>query len=288
MSSDYVISSDSTCDLPESYVKEHGLNILLLAYRFGDISYTKETLLDPAVFYDRMRNGEMPQTTAAIPEEIRNSFEPFLKEGKDIIHFSFSSALTSSYNNECIVARDLMEEYPERQVVVIDSLSASLGQGLLVHYAVQMKEKGASLEEVSEWIEANKLSFCHQFTVNDLFHLHRGGRISKAAAILGTIASIKPVLNVDNEGRLIPQCNVRSRKKSLLKMVDNMEEKIVGFQNDVVFIGHGGNLEDAKFVADEVTKRFGITNILIDYISPTIGAHAGPDTIALFFRGNER
>lgn len=285
---DFILSCDSTSDLPDSYVKEHGLIVQFLSYRFGDTVYTADTQLDPKDFYARMRNGEMPQTSAIVPEEAKDSFEPYLKKGLDILHISFSSALSSSHNNARIAAEELMEQYPDRKIIVIDSLCASLGQGLLVHYAVQQKEAGKSIDEVAAWVEANKLHLCHQFTVNDLFHLHRGGRVSKTTAILGTIANIKPVLHVDNNGCLTALCNVRSRKKSLLKLVENMGEQIPGYQNDIVFISHGDNLEDAQFVADEIKNRYGIQNFLIHYVSPTIGAHSGPDTIALFFLGANR
>jgi len=284
----YIISTDSTADLPASYVKEHGIAIQFLSYAFGDTVYGLDNQMDPHAFYDRMRSGEMPTTNACIPDEVQNSFETYLKEGYDILHISFSSGLSASHNNARIAANELAEQYPERKIVLVDSLCASLGQGLLVHYAVTMKEQGKSLEEVAAWLEENKLHLCHQFTVDDLFHLHRGGRVSKATAILGTMINIKPVLHVDDEGHLTSVCNVRGRKKALLKLVDNMSEQVEGFQNDIIFISHGDCLEDAEFVAAQVKERFGIQNILIDYVSPTIGAHSGPGTVALFHLGKNR
>lgn len=284
----YIISTDSTADLPASYVKEHGIAIQFLSYAFGDTVYSLDNQMDPHAFYDRMRSGEMPTTNACIPDEVQNSFETYLKEGYDILHISFSSGLSASHNNARIAANELAEQYPERKIVMVDSLCASLGQGLLVHYAVTMKEQGKSLEEVAAWLEENKLHLCHQFTVDDLFHLHRGGRVSKATAILGTMINIKPVLHVDDEGHLTSVCNVRGRKKALLKLVDNMSEQMEGFQNDIIFISHGDCLEDAEFVAAQVKERFGIQNILIDYVSPTIGAHSGPGTVALFYLGTKR
>lgn len=284
----YIISTDSTADLPASYVKEHGLAVQFLSYAFGDEVYDITTQLDPHVFYDRMRSGEMPTTNACIPDQVQESFEVYLKEGYDILHISFSSGLSASHNNARIAANELAEQFPDRKIVVIDSLCASLGQGLLVHYAVTMKEQGKSLEEVASWLEENKLHLCHQFTVDDLFHLHRGGRVSKATAILGTLINVKPVLHVDNEGHLTSVCNVRGRKKALLKLVEHMGEQIEGYKNDIIFISHGDCLEDAQFVAAQVKERFGIDNILIDYVSPTIGAHSGPGTVALFYLGKER
>lgn len=284
----YIISTDSTADLPASYVKEHGISVQFLSYAFGDTVYGADNQMEPHAFYERMRSGEMPTTNACIPDEVQRSFETYLKEGYDILHISFSSGLSASYNNARIAANELAEQYPDRKIVLVDSLCASLGQGLLVHYAVTMKESGKSLEEVAEWLEQNKLHLCHQFTVDDLFHLHRGGRVSKATAILGTLINVKPVLHVDDEGHLTSVCNVRGRKKALLKLVDIMASQMEGYQNDIIFISHGDCLEDAEFVAAQVRERFGIENILIDYVSPTIGAHSGPGTVALFHLGRNR
>lgn len=284
----YIISTDSTADLPVSYVKEHGIAIQFLSYAFGDTVYGLDDQLDPHDFYERMRSGEMPTTNACIPDEVQRSFETYLKEGYDILHIGFSSGLSASYNNARIAANELAEQYPDRKIILVDSLCASLGQGLLVHYAVTMKESGKSLEEVASWLEENKLHLCHQFTVDDLFHLHRGGRVSKATAIIGTLINVKPVLHVDNEGHLTSVCNVRGRKKALLKLIEHMGEQMEGFQNDIIFISHGDCLEDAQFVADQIKVRYGIENFLIDYVSPTIGAHSGPGTVALFHLGNTR
>lgn len=284
----YIISTDSTADLPDSYMKEHGIVIQFLSYAFGDEIYGADNQMEPHAFYERMRSGEMPTTNACIPNEVQHSFETYLAEGYDILHISFSSGLSASYNNARIAANELMEQYPERKILLIDSLCASLGQGLLVHYAVTMKENGKTMEEVAEWLEQNKLHLCHQFTVDDLYHLHRGGRVSKATAILGTLINVKPVLHVDDEGHLTSVCNVRGRKKSLIKLVDHMEAQIEGFQNDVIFISHGDCLEDAEFVAALVRERFGIENIMINYVSPTIGSHSGPGTVALFHLGRKR
>ena len=181
-----------------------------------------------------------------------------------------------------------MEKNPEAKIIVIDSLCASLGEGLLVHKAVELRDAGKSIEEVAKWVEENKLHLCHQFTVDDLNHLHRGGRVSKATAIIGTLVSVKPVLHVDNEGHLTSLVNVRGRKKSLNTLVDNMAKLVGNYENDIVFISHGDCLEDAEYVAELIKERFGITDFLINYVSPTIGAHSGPGTIALFFMGETR
>lgn len=284
----YIISTDSTADLPDSYVKEHGLVVQFLAYTFGETTYSADNQMDSHDFYELMRKGEMPTTNACIPEEVKECFESYLKEGYDILHIGFSSGLSASFNNARLAAEELAEQYPERKILLVDSLCASLGQGLLVHKAVTMKENGSSIDEVHAWLEQNKIHLCHQFTVDDLFHLHRGGRVSKTTAIIGTIINIKPVLHVDDEGHLTSVCNVRGRKKALLKLVENMENQIEGYDNDIIFISHGDCLADAEFVADQIKERFGITNILINYVSPTIGAHSGPGTVALFHMGAKR
>lgn len=241
-------------------------------------------------FYNRMRNGSMPTTSQVNPEQARKAFTACLEQGRDVLYIAFSSGLSGTYNSGKLAAEELKEEgrFPERKLVVLDSLSASLGEGLLVHKAVQMKESGSSLEEVADWVEKHKLELCHNFTVDDLFHLHRGGRVSKATAILGTMINIKPILHVDDEGHLIAIGKVRGRKKSLTALVDRMGEQIQGFENPVVFISHGDCLEDAKYVEKLVRERFGVENFIINHVGPTIGAHSGPGTIALFFMGNPR
>ncbi len=285
----FIISTDSTADLPDDYIKGHNLTIHPLYYSFGSEKvYGDEIKLSPSDFYARMRKGEMPTTMASNPDFVQNTFKKAIDAGYDILHLSFSSALSSSYNTAAVAAREICEENPNARIVVIDSLCASLGQGLLVHKAVMMKEAGKSMDEILTWIQDNRLYFCHEFTVDDLFNLHRGGRVSKATAIIGTLINVKPVLHVDDEGRLMPVENVRGRKKSLIALVDHMEEKIGDFKNDTVFISHGDCLEDAEFVRDLVTKRFGITNFIINYVSPTIGAHSGPGTVALFYMGTHR
>ena len=230
----------------------------------------------------------MPTTMACNPEVVEKCFRKYLDQGLDVLHISFSSALSSSYNTTAIIARELSEEYTNNKVIVIDSKCASMGEGLFVYKAVQNRDNGMSIEDNVKWLEDNKLHFCHQFTVDDLHHLHRGGRVSKAAAIIGTMINVKPVLHVDNEGRLIPLNNVRGRKKALNALVDNMEKTCKGYDNDIVFISHGDCLEDAQYVAEQIKARLGIQNFMINYVCPTVGAHSGPGTLALFFMGETR
>ena len=286
----FIITTDTCCDLPKSYIKENGLDVVTLYYNMKGVVYGKDVELDVKAFYDMMRAGEMPTTMAANPEELREMFEKYLKAGKDVLHLAFSSELSSSYSNAAVVARELNEEYTDNKVVVIDTLSASLGQGLVIYKAVQLREDGWSIDEVARWVEENRLHFCHQFTVDDLNHLYRGGRVSKLTAVAGTLIQVKPILHVNDEGKLIPIGKVRGRKKSLMALVDNMERTIGSYRdkNDIVFISHGDALEEAEYVAGLVKERFGIENFLIHPVSPTIGAHSGPGTIALFYMGDRR
>lgn len=250
----YIITSDTTCDLPLSYTTEHGIEIIPLYYNMDDVVYGDEVNMDPSEFYNKMRNGKMPTTMACNPEVVEKCFRKYLDQGLDVLHISFSSALSSSYNTTAVIARDLSEEYKNNKVIVIDSKCASMGEGLFVYKAVQNRDNDMSIEDNVKWLEDNKLHFCHQFTVDDLHHLHRGGRVSKAAAIIGTMINVKPVLHVDNEGRLIPLNNVRGRKKALNALVDNMEKTCKGYDNDIVFISHGDCLEDAQYVAEQIKK----------------------------------
>ena len=286
----YVIMTDINADLPEEYIREHGLEVLSLSYMIDGETYDRNHPLEVGEFYKRMRNGSMPTTSQVNPDQAKKAFTACLKQGKDVLYIAFSSALSGTYNSGRIAAEEIKEEglFPDRKLVVLDSLSASLGQGLLVHKAVQLKEAGKSLEETVSWVEENKLNLCHIFTVDDLFHLHRGGRMSKATAVLGTMINIKPILHVDEEGRLTPIGKVRGRRKSLSALADRMGEQIKGFENPEVFISHGDCLEDAEYVEKLVRERFGVENFVINHVGPTIGAHSGPGTMALFFMGNQR
>ncbi len=286
--SNFVISTDSTADLPKEYVTNNALIINPLYYTVNGSTFGGANDMDLKVFYDRMREDAKVTTNASIVGEIMENFRPVLERGEDILHLAFSSGLSSTYANTVLAANELLEDYPDRKIVVIDSLCASLGQGLFVHKALKLKKEGKSLDEIAAWCEAHKLEVCHQFTVDDLKYLQRGGRISKATAIIGTIANIKPVLHVDNEGHLVSLSNVRGRRKALLTLLDNMADAIDGVENDCVFISHGDCLADAQFVGEQVKARFGIKDIMYSYVSPTIGSHSGPGTLALFHMGKHR
>lgn len=288
--SEFVIWTDNTVDMPLSWLKEHDVDYLYLSCNMDGVIYNKEHVIDEKEFYSRMREGAMPTTSQVNPTEAQEAFEKVLKEGKDILYVAFSSGLSGTYNSCRMAASELAETYPDRKIEVIDTLAASMGEGLILYYAVKMKEEGKSLEEISSWIRENALHTCHVFTVDDLNHLYRGGRVSKATAIIGTLANIKPMLHVNNEGRLVPVGKVRGRKKSLAALVSMMEERIGSYRdkNETILISHGDCQEDAEYVAKLAEEKFGITSIMLNTIGATIGAHAGPGTVALFFLGDYR
>lgn len=287
---DFIITTDTAADLPASYCEKHSIDIHPLFYRFGeDEIYGKDKQLDPKEFYRRMRAGEMPTTMATNPEDSKDLFETRLKEGYDILHIGFSSALSSSCQNSAIAANELMEKYEGSRITVIDSLCASMGQGLLVYKAIKYKNEGHTFDETVAYVEELKGHIAHHFTVDDLFHLHRGGRVSKATALIGTIIGIKPLLHVDDTGHLVSVDKARGRKKSLMKLVDTMIATMGNRINDTIMISHGDVLEDAQYVASLIQEKIStVKDVIIEYICPTIGAHAGPGTIALFFEADVR
>ena len=288
----FKLVTDNTADLPLEYLKEHNVDYMVLSYILDGVAYGKEKELDWKKFYAMMRDGKMPTTSQVNPDEAKRFFEECIRENMEILYLAFSSGLSGTYNSGRIAAEEVMEEHPDVKIVVVDSRCASLGEGLLVHKAVKMRDAGKTLEETAQWINGHIQNLVHVFTVDDLFHLYRGGRVSKTAAVFGTLASIKPKLHVDDEGHLIVIGKVRGRKKSLNALVDYMGEKMGSWEQenkeDYIFISHGDALEDAEYVRDQIKERFGMEHFLINNIGPTIGAHAGPGTIALFFMGESR
>ena len=285
---DFVITTDGTVDLPKEWVEEHRVPTLRLAYTIDGETYPDMEGLSKKEFFDRIRNGSLPTTSQVTPGQARELFESIIKEGKDIIHIGFSSGLSGSCGSEQIAAQQLSEEYPDARITVIDSLCACLGEGLLLYYVLKLQKEGKSYDEIVTWAEKNKLHVCHNVTVDDLNHLHRGGRISKATAILGTMVKIKPMIHVDNEGKLSVIGKERGRKKSLNRIVDVMEEQMKGWDNEIVMITHGDCEEDAQYVAGLIREKYGIDNILINDIGTVIGTHTGPGVIATFCMGNHR
>lgn len=287
---DYMITTDNNADLPENFYKNHEVGCTYLNYTLEGKEYTEGNFLPVEEFYNKMRAGSMPTTSQVNPESARALFEPYLKDGRDILHIAFSSGLSGTFNSCRIAAEELMQEYPGRRVLVLDSLSASLGQGLLVYLAQERKERGGSIEDVANWVETHKRNIVHLFTVDDLDHLYRGGRVSRTTAFLGGMLNIKPILHVDDAGKLIPIGKVRGRKKSLLELADLMDRKIGSYAKscNMIFISHGDCREEAEFLARKIKQKYQITTELINDVGAVIGAHSGPGTMALFFVGDVR
>lgn len=286
----YLITTDNMGDLPDEYIAEHRIPTMSLTYLLDGQAYNAENSLPYQEFYKKMREGCMPTTSQVNPAEAKAYLEKFLEIKKNIIHIAFSSGLSGTYNSVRLAAQELMEERPDCRITVVDSLAASMGEGLFVYRALEQQAAGLDYDAMVRWLEDNKQHICHYFTVDDLFHLYRGGRVSKAAAVVGTMINLKPVLHVDREGHLIPLAKVRGRRKSLNALLDYMEKQIGSFRdkNDIVFISHGDCYDDALYVRDQVKSRFGIEKFMIGPIGPTIGAHSGPGTLALFFMGDAR
>ena len=287
--SDYVIVTDSSADLPADLVRELEVEVLPLSFTIHGKTYRNYPdgrEMDLWSFYQMLRAGEMATTSAVNVADYTDLLEPILQAGKDVLVLAFSSGLSTTYQSSVIAVNELSEQYPDRKLFTVDTLSASLGQGLLVWHAVQEQKRGQSIVAVRDWVEENKLRLCHWFTVDDLHFLKRGGRISAATAVVGTMLSIKPVLHVDDEGHLISMGKARGRGASLTALVDHMEETATDV--DTVFISHGDCLSDAQKVADDVRERFGTKDIVINNVGPVIGAHSGPGTLALFFLGTKR
>ena len=288
---DYLIVTDSCVDLPAEVAEAMNLVILPLSVRAEDnnyFNYLDEREITFKDFYNELRSKKQTQTSQLNPENFIQAFEPILQAGKDILSISFSSALSGTYHSSVLAKEELLEKYPERKIITIDSLAASMGQGLLLTYVSRIKQEGKSIDEVASWVEKNKLNICHLFTVDDLNHLRRGGRLSTISALLGTILRVKPLLHVSKEGKLSVQGKARGRQSAISLMLERMENTIVEPQDQTIYISHGDCLEDALYLKDEVQKRFGVGEILINYIGPVIGSHSGPGTLAIFYWGNDR
>lgn len=288
---DFMILTDSCCDLTPELSEELGLTVIPLSLEMGGATY--RNYLDGREigfhdFYERIRAGETATTSAVSVGNFEETMAKAAEADKDVLCLCFSSALSTTYQSAVIAAGEMAEAHPEAKFLMVDSLCASLGQGLFAYLCALEKAKGRTLEEVYDFAMETRGKVCHWFTVDDLNHLKRGGRISAATALFGTMLSIKPVMHVDDEGRLIPISKARGRKASLLALVDKMAETAIDPKNQTVFISHGDCLADAEFVADEVRRRFGTQDIRINYVGPVIGNHSGPGTLALFFLGSKR
>lgn len=287
----YRITTDSTCDLPREFYAERGIVCIPLSFRLDGLEFTEGAQGAPSAseFYNQLREGKSSTTMQINSFEFVQAIEPLLKQGNDVLHIAFSSGLSGTYESCERGAADLRERYPDRKILVIDTLSASMGEGLLTYYADENLKAGLTIEDNAAWIESHKLQLCHWFTVNDLMHLHRGGRVSKASAIVGSLLNIKPVLHVDNEGHLKLVSKCRGRAASLDALVQKLKETAhADIAEQMVFISHGDCLEDAEKLADKLRREAGVTKIQIHYVGAVIGTHSGPGTIALFFLGSER
>jgi len=286
----FEIVTDSSANLTDAIINRYGIHILSLVFRIGDkefMSFEKGMTTQEKPFYEKMRKGEIITTGLINAHDCREKFEGILKQGNDILYIGFSSALSGTFDVGAMTARQLREEYPDNKIIVIDSLAASLGEGLLVMYAAQMREDGHTLEEVHNWLNENILHMAHWFTVGDLQYLRRGGRISATSAILGSILHIKPIMHVDNEGRLVPTGKIIGRRESLIELVKKMKETVVHPEEQIVAITHGDVIEDAEFV-EGMVREMHVKDVIINYVDLVVGAHSGPGTIALFFMGTNR
>ena len=286
---DYVIITDSSCDIAPELLAEWEVPFVSLTYKFDeDAAGHANYDLPFGEFYSRMRRGSVARTAAANLDTFRNAFEPYLKEGKDLLYVGFSSGLSTTVNSGAMAAKELMEEYPDRKILVEDTYAASAGFGLLVWLTVLEKRKGATLEEAAKFVEDTRFHLCHWFTVDDLVYLKRGGRVSAAKAFVGGVLNIKPVLHMDDPGHLINMFKVRGRRASIKALADKYGELAVDKENGTVFISHGDCIDDAKHLEQLLAERYGAKVQLITYVGPVIGSHSGPGTLALFFVGRER
>lgn len=286
----FAIVTDTASDLPETYYREHDLDCVKLGFTMDGVTYGGEdgADLDVKKFYERLRGGSMPTTFQVSPEQARKHIELYAKAGKDVLVLSFSSGLSGTYSSYVVAARELSKEYPERKLYVIDSLCASMGEGLFVDYVVRKADTGASIEETRIYAENIKQNICHYFTVDDLFHLKRGGRVSATTAVVGSLLKIKPVLHVNHEGKLIPIGKAMGRKKSISALVEHMKELQTMEKGDPIFISHGDCMEDVEYLVSSLRKNYGDHEIVINEIGSVIGTHSGAGTVALFFKGKHR
>ena len=286
---DFVIITDSACDIYPSLLEEWGVNLVRLMYRFDHIDRDfADHEMPIGEFYQNMRDGHTAKTNAVNIEGFTSAFEPVVASGKDVLYLGFSSGLSATYMQSTLAAEDLMKKYPERRIVTVDTLCASAGQGLLVKLAVDKKNSGADLDETAAYIRETVPHLAHWFTVEDLVYLKRGGRVSPAVALVGSMLSIKPIMHVDDEGHLIKTGTVRGRKNSLKALADKLFETALDVENGVFFISHGDCPEDAATLADMIRERGGNQIQVITHVGAVIGAHSGPGTMALFFVAKQR
>jgi len=287
----FIIATDSCSDLGNQFVKDHELEIIPLSVEIDGKNYQHypdERELPIKDFYEMLREKKVAKTSLINVGTFLEFFETFLKQSLDILYIGFSSALSGTLQSARVAALELKESYPNQKIIIVDTLAASMGQGLLVYYATELKKQGKTIEEIAEWIEQHKLNLIHLFTVDDLGTLRRGGRLSDSKAFIGTLLKVKPILHVNDEGKLVPIKKARGRLFSLDSMLELISEKIDNKQEQVVFISHGDSLDDAMYVGNLMKERYLVKEVVYGMIGPIIGAHSGPGTIAVFFLGNQR
>ena len=285
---DYIIITDSSADLSPEMSAELGLATVQLEVLIEGKKTQANNAVDIKDIYAQLRAKKSASTSAVNIETFLELFEELLQKDVDLLYLGFSSGLSSTFGAGALAMQELAEKYPDRKLYAVDTLCASMGQGLLVYYAAQMKAAGADIDAVRDWVEDNKLHLSHWFTVDDLFFLKRGGRVSAATAVVGSLLSIKPVMHVDNAGKLINVSKVRGRKAAVDALFDKMKATMIEGKNDVAFISHGDCIEDAEYLANRLRTELGVSDVKINYVGPVIGAHSGPGTLALFFLGTER
>lgn len=287
----FVITTDNTSDLSKEYVKEHHIGMMSLTYTVDGTTYSYDNPLPLTDLYEKMRNGSVPTTSQVNPTEAKQVFSQMLeKYDCDILHISFSSGMSGSYNSARIAAEELEDEGISHKIKIVDSLGASGGIALMIHHALKFQAEGKSIDEVYDWLEENKLHIVHTLTVDDLNHLYRGGRLSKTSAIIGSIVNVKPLIYVNDEGVLIPNGNVRGRKKALNSLVDYMGDVLGSYadKNELICLNHADCEKDAEYVAAQIRERYHMENIRISMIGPIIGTHVGPGGMILCYFGEHR
>ena len=284
----YRIVTDTGCDFPQNMYAEKGLEVVPLTVNYKGVEYNSYTEQWLQEMYAGLRAGESATTSAVNPDGWSQMIEPILQAGEDVLVLAFTSGLSTTYQSAVIAATELMEQYPDRKVNVVDTRCASLGQGLFAHYACCKRDAGMSLEALTAWCEENKLKLCHWVTVDDLMYLKRGGRISATTALVGTMLQVKPIIHVDDEGKLINVGKARGRKGSIDVLVKKMQETALPGENDLAYICHGDCIEDANYLAQQIKEKCGVKEVFIYYTGAVIGSHSGPGTLALFFLGTQR
>lgn len=291
MMDDYQIITDSNTDLTQEQVDRLDISVIPMSVNVGEdslLDYPDEREMPYQEFYRRIAAGEICTTNQISLVTFTEAFEPFLAAGQDVLYIGFSSGLSGTYNNSVVAAQELAEKYPQRKIFTVDTLAASMGEGLLVYHAAMKRLRGASIEEVKEWVEQNRTHMHHWFTVDDLNHLKRGGRISGASALVGTMLGIKPVMHFDNQGHIILMEKIRGRRQSLDALVNHMEKTCIHPERQMIFISHSDSQDGCDYVARQIRKRLGVKQIKTAPIGPVIGSHTGTGTVALFYLGQDR